>query len=319
MKNQTIEKVVLSILALGTGYLLYGHIELSYVLLYNLVGHAWMWAFIVYVGMLWVGNPEVKRRFVNAWSFIGLTLIGWVFVNFFYVIYLHDKFPENPLNLWHIFHHYYIDNYLEFSVPGMILGFIYGLCRRMIQKGNAKKLKKILGWSSAALVSAAMIFGVIYWSDVQYDGNQSIKFLDKDQEFTSLEEVLSQPELKGKKVFVDVWFSTCGPCISAFKNKDAGKELLTANDYVFLYLAREISQPTSKQHWINTIKDYDLQGYHVYMSEDLNNEVINEVSKRIDRYFGYPHYMIINKEGEVVEWDAPDVTDVEGLKKVITS
>lgn len=319
MKKRTIESIILSALGIILGYVLHSHIQNPYAILYNLVSYVWMCGVFYFVGRIWIGEPEKKhKKSFYRWVFTALIFGGWVFVNFFLVIY-YQNLTGNPLNLLHIFHPYYMDNYLQGIAPALVLGPVYGYFRRLNVAGKRLQLKKTLGWTIGSITGIVVIIGGVYWYDVSYEGDQAIKFLDKDQQLTSLEEVMSHPELIGKKVFVDVWFSTCGPCISAFKNKDAGKELLSSNDYVFLYLGREIAQPNSKQHWINTIQEYELQGYHVYMSEDLNNEVINEVSKRIDRYFGYPHYMIIDEKGEVSEWDAPDVTDIEGLKKVIAS
>ena len=138
--------------------------------------------------------------------------------------------------------------------------------------------------------------------------------MDRDQEMTSLREVLSQPELQGKKVYVDLWFATCGPCIAAFENMEPGKQLLKEKGYVTLYLGREISTPDSKVRWLSTIRDYELKGYHVYMSQKLEQDVYEQVGKYVDRYFGYPHYLLANEQGEIINWDAPDIVDIDALE-----
>ncbi|MFN1835293.1 hypothetical protein AB2B38_008525 [Balneola sp. MJW-20] len=317
MKKLTIEKIILAVLGVTIAYFAFSHIPNPYAMANYLAGYVWMCGIFIFLGLIWIGEPEKKKSKGFYWSvFAGLILGGWVVVNFFYVLYWHNK-SGNPLILWHIFHPLYMDNYLEKIAAALILGPVYGYFRKMIRKGEIARFRKALGWSFGTLTSAVLIFMGVYWFDLSFEGDQSIQFLDKDQQFTSLEEVLAQPELQGKKIYTDLWFSTCGPCISAFKNKDAGKELLSQNDYVFLYLGRETAGPLSKQDWINTIKKYDLQGYHVYMSEELELEMQQEVSKRIDRYYGFPHYLMIGENGEVSNWDAPEVTDLEGLKKSI--
>lgn len=102
-----------------------------------------------------------------------------------------------------------------------------------------------------------------------------------------------------------------------------GKELLKEQDYVTLFMGRETSHPDSKVRWISTISDYELEGYHVYMSEQLEEEIFNLLMKYEDLYLAYPHYFIVDENGNITDWDAPGITEVtaleESLNKTIAS
>ncbi|NGP75051.1 hypothetical protein G3570_00285 [Balneolaceae bacterium YR4-1] len=272
-----------------------------------------------FMAFRWTGDPNNKWNRKKRWSLMALLWVsGWFLLSLTKIV--KDLLPENdPILLKYFFLPSVADNVLVPIVPGLIIGIIYGTIRYAVLTKNYKKIKILCGLTGAGVI----LYSVILIWKLSYTGSESIQFLDRNQEMLSLEEVLSQPELQGKKVYVDFWYATCSPCIKAFKNMKPGKELLKEQDYVTLFMGRETSHPDSKVRWISTISDYELEGYHVYMSEQLEEEIFNLLMKYEDLYLAYPHYFIVDENGNITDWDAPGITEVtaleESLNKTIAS
>lgn len=314
------EKIVLGIVVLVLGYIFLHNVSgsdhiIHYI--YNYASYGYMVLIFVFMGLQWIGDPAQTWKNTRLWKVLGVIIGGgWFTITVSYGIYV-QHLTGNPMQWWHIFHPFYLSAFLETLAPGLVLGMLYGYIRRLILISRKKRLKQFMLGAITLTATGVLIFAGLYFWDVSYEGNQQIRILDKSQELDSLEEVLGQPELEGKKVYIDLWFSTCGPCIQAFKKMGPAKKLLDKKNIVTLYLGKETSHPNSKQLWINAIKDYQLEGFHVYMSEELEQEIITGVSKYIDRYFGYPHYLIVNEKGEIVNWDAPGVQNLSELENAV--
>ena len=268
-----------------------------------------------FMAFRWAGDPDKKWSSKKRWSLMAVLWVSsWFLISLTKIVM--DLIPDNgPILLEYFFLPHLADNVLGPIISGLIIGSVYGFIRRLIITKEIKKLK-ILG---AVTGTGIIIYcGILLWT-LSYSGSDEVLFMDRDQKMTSLREVLSQPELQGKKVYVDFWFATCGPCITAFQNMELGKQLLKENGYVTLYLGRETAGPDSKVRWLSTIRYYDLKGYHVYMSEELEQDVYEQVGKYVDRHFGYPHYLLVNEQGEIINWDAPDILDIAALEASITN
>lgn len=269
--------------------------------------------FFLFMAIRWVGDPDHTWNSKKRWSsMLMLLAFSWFLISLTKIVM--DLIPENnPILLKYFFLPHLADNILGPVLLGLIIGTIYGIVRRGILTKSYRNIK-IMG---AVATSVVIIYGSLVAWNLSYSGSETVRFLDRDQVFTSFEEVLSQPELKGKKIYVDFWFSSCSPCISAFRNMEVGKELLKEEGYITLYMGRETSHADSKARWLDVIGDYELEGYHVYMSEQLEKEITERGMEKTERWFGYPHYLLINENGEIINWDAPGIVDVELLSESI--
>lgn len=125
--------------------------------------------------------------------------------------------------------------------------------------------------------------------------------------FQNLQQVLEEPYFKGKVVYIDLWGTRCGPCIEQFKHIKALKEKYSGKDLVFLYLKSPYSFDDSKE-WKSMIYKYNLSGMNVSMSIGFYTEHYWKKYSNFykeDRLFGIPTYLIVNKKGEIVDYDAP--------------
>ena len=63
------------------------------------------------------------------------------------------------------------------------------------------------------------------------------------------------------------------------------------------------------------VKGYPLKGLNVRAGESLQKEINHEVPK----FTGIPRYLIVNDQGEIVNWDAKRPSDGIELIKQLSS
>lgn len=110
-------------------------------------------------------------------------------------------------------------------------------------------------------------------------------------------EELIQP-YKGKVIYVDFWGTWCGPCKENMTYVKGIKEKLKGQDVVFMYFANN----SPEDSWKNIIKEMDLTGENV-----VHYRLPDQQEKLVEQLFSvtkFPTYLLVNKEGKVVNIDA---------------
>lgn len=126
---------------------------------------------------------------------------------------------------------------------------------------------------------------------------KSTEHLKEYKDAKILFDELIQP-YKGKVIYVDFWGTWCGPCKENMKLVGALKEKLKGQKVVFMYFANR----SPEDSWKNIIKEMDLTGENV-----VHYRLPEEQEAIIERMFSvnkFPTYLLINKEGKVVNTDA---------------
>ncbi|MEN8138501.1 MAG: TlpA disulfide reductase family protein [Bacteroidota bacterium] len=99
-----------------------------------------------------------------------------------------------------------------------------------------------------------------------------------------------------KVIYIDFWATWCGPCIGEMPYSRKVKKKLEGKDVVFVYLANRSGESV----WKSTIAKNKIEGDH-YL---LTDKQFSNLSK-VFGITGVPHYALINKEGIIVDKNAP--------------
>ncbi|MDB4335150.1 TlpA family protein disulfide reductase [bacterium] len=97
---------------------------------------------------------------------------------------------------------------------------------------------------------------------------------------------------KGKVIYLDFWATWCGPCIAEMPNSKKLKQKLAAENIEFVYVCVD----SKEEKWKLALSQMQLDGQHYY----TNNKQSGSIRKAFD-IKGIPHYMLINKNGHIVE------------------
>lgn len=145
---------------------------------------------------------------------------------------------------------------------------------------------------------------------VQFHAKADKGFTDKMHIQDNYNDIASFEELmapfRGKRVYLDVWSTTCGPCKREFQYVDELKELLQEEDIQMLYIS--IDRDSDDAQWQNMIKYYELEGYHVRAGSALRREL-----DKLLGIEGIPHFALVGPEGEILIPKAHRPSGMEAL------
>lgn len=161
-----------------------------------------------------------------------------------------------------------------------------------------------------------------------YNTNSKIHFIE-NSDFDNIHDIISQNQFKDKCILIDMWFASCISCIEEFQFLPTIKEELKTLPVEYLYLSRD--QGTVRQlAWKNRIKKYDLTGSHMCLPRPLLVNVWDTIHNNTTIYGRkgkpfpknvqvYPHYLIVNREGRIVDYNAPNPSNTDSLIQRIKS
>ena len=107
---------------------------------------------------------------------------------------------------------------------------------------------------------------------------------------------------------MDIWSTSCGPCKEEFEYNEKLKETLKNKGVDILYISLDGDQ--NQDRWKNMIKYYNLRGNHIRANEKLEADLARELGR-----FGIPRYLIIDKQGNIINNDAPRPSNLSELEK----
>lgn len=113
-----------------------------------------------------------------------------------------------------------------------------------------------------------------------------------------------------KVLYVDFWATWCGPCKQEFPSSKKLYEEIDTTKISMIYLC--IS--SEKENWKQTIKLEGLKGQHFFIDDEVMKKLENDYNLKIP---GIPRYIIIGKDGKIVNEDAPRPSSEETKKLLI--
>lgn len=247
-----------------------------------------------------LGQGQTKRVLLLN---LALLLITYCASAFLYASWMADVY-KTEFMLSHLLHPTIIKETLPLLVVALVFSLVYSGIKQLILHRKFVILKKISFSVIAVLFITGAALLINYQIDLSYSGDRETLFIDK--EHNSLHDIVQLPQFRNKVVYIDLWYSSCGPCIQEFQHLADLKAQLKGKEVAYLYLARETSHPNSRQRWKNAIQKYNLQGWHVYMNKQLEEQVWSSIleNQKNSATVAYPRYLLVGKSGEFVSFDA---------------
>ena len=118
----------------------------------------------------------------------------------------------------------------------------------------------------------------------------------------------SLSDLKGKLVYVDVWATWCRPCLAEIPALKALHDKLKGKNIEFV----SISIDEDKDAWRKVVKERELKGVQLIADKAFESQFIRDYS--INQI---PTFLIIDKEGRIIDPDAPRPSDPD-IEKILT-
>lgn len=110
-------------------------------------------------------------------------------------------------------------------------------------------------------------------------------------------------ELNGHVIYIDFWASWCGPCVAEFPASHQLKEKIKDHKIVMLYL----SVDTDFNSWLKARERHKVNDqFSFILSKPDNNPLIKKINLG-----PIPRYIIIDKQGDIVRFDATRPSDPE--------
>lgn len=132
------------------------------------------------------------------------------------------------------------------------------------------------------------------------------RHLENVLDFKELFNQLVEP-YKGKVIYIDFWGTWCGPCRRNMKLMGGVEDALKDKDVIFMYFANNSPETT----WQNVIKEMELTGDDiVHYRLPGRQQNILETNLSIS---SWPTYMLVDKEGNIVNKNAPSPQASEEL------
>lgn len=111
----------------------------------------------------------------------------------------------------------------------------------------------------------------------------------------------------GKVVYIDFWAPWCSPCMTQMPYAEELQDNYKDKDVAFVYLASRCS----KESWRATIANKKLKGEHFLLTDEQYSTLESNFG-----ITGIPHYVLINKSGNIVDKDAFRPSNKELLKVI---
>jgi len=129
--------------------------------------------------------------------------------------------------------------------------------------------------------------------------------------YIPFQELLEQH--KGQVIYVDIWATWCKPCIEEMRPryKEPLKEFIKDKDIKIIYLSSDAE--SASERWKEKVRSLRLNAVNVRYPSLASSGVHEFLGLRNVKSFLIPRYFIIDKNGKLVNGEAPRPSDGELL------
>ena len=157
---------------------------------------------------------------------------------------------------------------------------------------NESNLKKRIKMSKMVIIVITAMFSAnIINAQTELNTQQAVIL----ENIKTFEEAIKP--LLGKKIYIDIWTTSCAPCIMEFKHNEALKKILAENDVQQLYIS--LDSDMKDELWRNDIKSYNLTGTHIRANEKFAFPLIDLIYGTIDS-LSIPRYVLVDEKGNIM-------------------
>lgn len=105
-----------------------------------------------------------------------------------------------------------------------------------------------------------------------------------------LDEIISNAN--GKVIYIDNWATWCAPCKSEFKKGTPELKQKFGDSVEYVYLCYQ----SKEELWKPVISEFKVEGKHYFIEKGKESSLKDQFDLK-----GYPTYVIVNKDGEIVK------------------
>ncbi len=136
-----------------------------------------------------------------------------------------------------------------------------------------------------------------------------------NKEINSLDELLSLPELKGKKIFIDIWATWCIPCKMEFQYNKKLHLLTEDKNVTMVYIS--IDKKEALKRWKKEVEYYKLTGFNILANDNLINDIKEKIY--MSGSLSIPRFVYVNKKGEIVNSNVTrPSSNLKGLEEMFS-
>ena len=150
---------------------------------------------------------------------------------------------------------------------------------------------------------SAMYNHLVEKYNIKFSIKNDLDLLNPEGESTTFEELITS--LKGKVIYIDFWASWCAPCIREMPSSLEIQNEFSSQDLAYIYLSTD----RKKQPWKHALERHELNsGIHYRIDNAGYNTKMQELNVP-----ALPHYMIYDRNGQLVNKDAPRPSEKDKL------